>query len=67
MARIKGPGIFLAQFLRDEAPWDNLKNVGGWVKDLGYVGVQIPSWDARVMGRHRRGPQPEDARPGLMR
>jgi sugar phosphate isomerase/epimerase len=48
MTRIKGPGIFLAQFLRDEAPFDSLKSIGKWAADLGYVGVQIPTWDARV-------------------
>ena len=47
MATIKGPGIFLARFLRDEPPYDTLENIGAWVKDLGYVGVQLPSWDAR--------------------
>lgn len=40
--RMKGPGIFLAQFLRDEEPYDNLENLGGWVADMGYKGVQIP-------------------------
>ncbi len=46
---IKGPGIFLAQFLRDDPPCDNLQNIGAWVKGLGYAGVQIPSWDGRVI------------------
>ena len=49
MAKIKGPAIFLAQFLRDEAPYDNLANIGRWVAGLGYRGVQIPAWDARVI------------------
>jgi len=49
MASIKGPGIFLAQFLRDEAPCDTLGNIGVWAKSLGYAGVQIPSWDARAI------------------
>ncbi|MHC4519271.1 MAG: sugar phosphate isomerase/epimerase, partial [Planctomycetota bacterium] len=49
MASMKGPGIFLAQFLRDDPPYDNLKNIGGWVASLGYRGVQIPTWDARVI------------------
>ncbi|MEO6848837.1 MAG: sugar phosphate isomerase/epimerase [Chthoniobacterales bacterium] len=48
MSRIKGPAIFLAQFLRDEAPYNNLPNIGKWVAGLGYKGVQIPSWDGRV-------------------
>ena len=49
MGSMKGPGIFLAQFLRDDPPYDNLKNIGGWVASLGYKGVQIPTWDARVI------------------
>lgn len=42
VARMKGPGIFLAQFLRDEEPYDSLENLGGWVAEMGYEGVQIP-------------------------
>ena len=49
MAHIKGPAIFLAQFLRDEAPFDNLENISKWVASLGYKGVQIPTWDSRVI------------------
>ena len=49
MAKIKGPAIFLAQFLRDEPPCDNLENIGQWVGSLGCKGVQIPSWDERVI------------------
>ena len=46
---ITGPGIFLAQFLRDEQPFDNLENIGRWAFELGYKGVQIPTWDTRVI------------------
>ena len=49
MSSIKGPGIFLAQFLRDEAPYNNLVNISRWVAELGYKGVQIPTWDDRVI------------------
>ena len=49
MSMMKGPGIFLAQFLRDEKPYNNLLNIGQWVADLGYKGVQIPTWDSRVI------------------
>jgi sugar phosphate isomerase/epimerase len=48
-ATIKGPGVFLAQFLRDSKPYDNLANIVQWVADLGYRGVQIPSWDKRAI------------------
>ena len=49
MPKIKGPAIFLAQFMRDEAPYDTMENIGKWVADLGYKGVQIPNWDDRVI------------------
>jgi len=48
MKTIKGPGIFLAQFAGDTAPFDTLAGMAGWAKKLGFVGVQIPSWDARL-------------------
>jgi len=48
MQTMKGPGIFLAQFLRDEAPYNSLETISGWVAGLGYAGVQVPTWDARV-------------------
>lgn len=48
MPRMKGPAIFLAQFLRDVEPYNNLDNIGRWVAGLGYKGVQIPTWDGRV-------------------
>ncbi len=49
MSQIKGPAIFLAQFMGDEAPFNSLPSITAWVKSLGYIGVQLPSWDGRVM------------------
>lgn len=49
MKTIKGPGIFLAQFMGDEAPFNSLKNICEWAASLGYKGVQIPTWDARCI------------------
>ncbi|HKE93728.1 MAG TPA: sugar phosphate isomerase/epimerase family protein, partial [Povalibacter sp.] len=48
MREIRGPGIFLAQFLSDTAPFNSLRSITKWAAGLGYVGVQIPTWDARV-------------------
>jgi sugar phosphate isomerase/epimerase len=45
---IQGPGIFLAQFAGDAAPFNSLPAIGRWAAGLGYRGVQIPSWDARL-------------------
>jgi sugar phosphate isomerase/epimerase len=49
MRKMKGPGIFLAQFLRDEQPYNNINSIGRWAASLGYEGVQIPAWDSRVI------------------
>jgi sugar phosphate isomerase/epimerase len=48
MKTIKGPGVFLAQFIRDEEPFNSLDGLAAWVSGMGYKGVQIPSWDNRV-------------------
>jgi sugar phosphate isomerase/epimerase len=48
VSSIKGPAIFLAQFLRDKGPYDSLDNIGRWVAGLGYKGVQLPP-DLRVV------------------
>ncbi len=49
MKNIQGPAIFLAQFMGDQKPFNNLKTICQWVASLGYVGVQIPSWDGRCI------------------
>jgi sugar phosphate isomerase/epimerase len=45
---VKGPAIFLAQFAGDSPPFNSWKAICGWAAGLGYKGVQIPSWDARL-------------------
>ena len=42
MKTLKGPGIFLAQFMGD-APFDTMDNACKWMAEAGYKGVQIPS------------------------
>ncbi len=49
MNTIKGPAIFLAQFMGDQAPFDNLKTIGKWAASHGYKGVQLPAWDKRCI------------------
>lgn len=48
MHTIKGPGLFLAQFAGDEAPFNSWDGITRWAADCGYAGVQIPSWDGRL-------------------
>ncbi|GEO10907.1 sugar phosphate isomerase/epimerase family protein [Segetibacter aerophilus] len=49
MKTIKGPGIFLAQFMGDKPPFNDLKSICHWAKALGFVGVQLPAWDSRCI------------------
>lgn len=53
MKTIKGPAIFLAQFASDQPPFNNLNDIARWAANLGYEGVQIPSWDARLFDLKR--------------
>lgn len=48
MKTIKGPGLFLAQFAGDAAPFNSLPEIASWAGGLGYKGVQIPTWDKRL-------------------
>ncbi len=49
MKTIKGPAIFLAQFMGDDAPFNSLEGICKYMADHGYKGVQIPAWDARLI------------------
>ena len=46
---IKGPAIFLAQFAGDAAPFNSWDSITKWAASLGYKGVQIPTWDGRMI------------------
>jgi sugar phosphate isomerase/epimerase len=45
MNSIQGPAIFLAQFMGDIAPFNNLITMAKWAADLGYKGIQVPTND----------------------
>ena len=49
MKTIKGPAVFLAQFMDDKAPFNSLDGICKYMADLGYKGIQIPTWDARLI------------------
>ena len=53
---IKGPAIFLARFAGDKPPFDTLDNITKWAAELGYTGVQIPSWDGRMIDLKKSEP-----------
>jgi sugar phosphate isomerase/epimerase len=43
---IKGPAVFLAQFVDQKAPFNSLDGLCQWAADLGYKGIQIPTWES---------------------
>lgn len=49
MKTIKGPAIFLAQFMGDEPPFNSLDSICAYMASLGYKGVQIPTWESRLI------------------
>lgn len=53
MKTIKGPAIFLAQFVGDQAPFNTLDGIARWAGAHGYKGVQIPSWEPRLIDLKR--------------
>jgi sugar phosphate isomerase/epimerase len=53
MRTLKGPAIFLAQFAGDRPPFSTLGGIARWAASLGFEGVQVPSWDARLFDLRR--------------
>ena len=49
MKTIKGPAIFLAQYMGDEPPFDNIETAAKWASGLGFKGLQIPTWDSAAI------------------
>lgn len=49
MTTIKGPGIFLAQFMGDRPPFNNLEDICKWAAGLGFKAIQIPTWESRLI------------------
>jgi sugar phosphate isomerase/epimerase len=49
MKTIQGPAIFLAQFMGDAAPFNSLDTIADYMAGLGYKGLQLPTWDSRVI------------------
>lgn len=49
MKTIKGPAVFLAQFAGSEAPFNTLDGMCKWASDLGYKGIQIPTWETNLI------------------
>lgn len=47
MTAMKGPAVFLAQFMSDETPFNRLDTVAQWAASMGYQGIQVPAGDSR--------------------
>jgi sugar phosphate isomerase/epimerase len=45
---IRGPALFLAQFVGERPPFDSLKGLVSWAAGVGYVGIQIPTWNPHL-------------------
>lgn len=49
MKTIKGPAVFLAQFMDKAAPFNTLDGLCKWASELGYKGIQIPTLDKSII------------------
>ena len=71
MAQIKGPAIFLAQFMGDEEPFNSLSAITKWAKSLGYLAVQIRQNTAQVkqniLAQNPPPPQVGQGKPAQLR
>src|SRR4051812_8298562 len=50
---MRGPAVMLSQFMADAPPFDSLDGVVRWLAGLGYVGVQVPVHDPRLIDLER--------------
>lgn len=46
---IRGPAIFLAQFIGDQNPFNDLDAIARWAAGQGYHGIQLPTQDTRFI------------------
>lgn len=50
---MQGPAIFLAQFVADRAPFNSLPAIARWAGELGYKGIQVPTWEKSLIDLER--------------
>ena len=55
MKTIKGPALFLGQFAGDAAPFNTWDAITKWAADIGYVGVQVPTWAGQLIDLEEGG------------
>lgn len=44
---LKGPGLFIAQFVGEQPPFDTLSSIAKWAAGIGFAGLQLPTNDSR--------------------
>jgi sugar phosphate isomerase/epimerase len=45
---IDGPGVFLAQFIAPEPPFDRLETLAAWAAEIGFKAVQLPTFNSAI-------------------
>lgn len=50
---MRGPGIFLAQFMSDQAPFNTLAAISQWAASQGYKAIQIPTLGTQFIDLER--------------
>jgi len=49
MRAIKGPGLFIAQFIDADARLSSLDGFCSWAAELGFKGLQVPTWQSHIL------------------
>lgn len=50
---MRGPGIFLAQFMSSESPFHTLSEIAQWAASQGYKAIQIPTLGTQFIDLER--------------
>jgi sugar phosphate isomerase/epimerase len=48
MKTLRGPGIFLSQYIGDKEPFNSLPSIASWAAGLGFTSVQIPCGNPEI-------------------
>ncbi|MBL8830870.1 MAG: sugar phosphate isomerase/epimerase [Rhodospirillales bacterium] len=48
MPTVKGPGLFIAQYIDADARLSTLEGIAVWAAGLGFKGLQIPTWRPHI-------------------
>lgn len=48
MQTIRGPAVFLAQFIAPDPPYNKLETLAPWAAEKGYKGLQVPTFNPAI-------------------